>query len=405
MTEAVDWLRRPETIRSRCHLLLDRAEAGRLGHFTIAPERFGDAVDCVLDTIAANYPSLRIPYHSRWRHFTVGGRARAEGVFEAAAGRDPGALLRARFDLVVTSVLLDAGAGADWSYVAQDGQRFARSEGLAVASLEAFASGLFSADPDDPLRADGRKLATLSAEELATAFQAGPANPLVGLEGRAGLMQALGLRVSSAPEWFGAEGRVGRLVDAMIDPEGGSAVSAGRILATVLQALGPIWPGRIVVDGVNLGDVGRHPLAGDGGPGEGLVPFHKLSQWLTYSLIEPLQAAGIDVTGLAVLTGLPEYRNGGLMIDSGLVVPRDPTLLARPLRPDEEPIVEWRALTVALLDRIADAVRLRLGRDEHGLPLAAVLEGGTWAAGRRLAALRRAGGAPPITLDSDGTVF
>lgn len=391
-------------MRSRCHVLLELGEADRLQHFTIASERFGDTVDAVLDTIAAAYPGLDIPYHSRWRHFTVGGRSWADELFRDVAP-GPADRLRSRFDLVVTSVLLDAGAGADWGFVARDGRRFARSEGLAVASLEAFASGLFSADPHDPLRADGRKLATLSAEELGRAFQVTDANPLVGLEGRAGLMRALGLRASSAPEWFGPDGRVGCLADALVPEEAAGDVHAGHILAAVLQALGPIWPGRIVVDGVNLGDVGRHPLARDGGPGAGLVPFHKLSQWLTYSLLEPLQDSGIRVTGLDVLTGLPEYRNGGLMLDTGLLVPRDPALLARPLRPDEEPIVEWRALTVALLDRIADPVRLRLGRDRHSLPLAAVLEGGTWAAGRRLAALRRPGGTPPVTLVSDGTVF
>jgi hypothetical protein len=50
-------------------------------------------------------------------------------------------------------------------------------------------------------------------------------------------------------------------------------------------------------------------------------------------------------------------------------------------------------------------VRLHLGLDAETLPLAKVLEGGTWLAGRRLAAERRPGGAPPIAIDSDGTVF
>jgi hypothetical protein len=67
--------------------------------------------------------------------------------------------------------------------------------------------------------------------------------------------------------------------------------------------------------------------------------------------------------------------------------------------------VEWRALTVALLDRVADGVRAALGLDAQQLPLARVLEGGTWAAGRRLALARRADGAPPLQIASDGTVF
>jgi len=68
-------------------------------------------------------------------------------------------------------------------------------------------------------------------------------------------------------------------------------------------------------------------------------------------------------------------------------------------------VVEWRALTVALLDRIAEGVRQRLQLDSASLPLAKVLEGGTWAAGRLLARERRADASPPIKIFSDGTVF
>jgi hypothetical protein len=67
-------------------------------------------------------------------------------------------------------------------------------------------------------------------------------------------------------------------------------------------------------------------------------------------------------------------------------------------------VVEWRALTVALLDRLAPIVRARLGLGETEFPLAKLLEGGTWASGRRLAQARR-GGAPPLSVISDGTVF
>jgi hypothetical protein len=67
--------------------------------------------------------------------------------------------------------------------------------------------------------------------------------------------------------------------------------------------------------------------------------------------------------------------------------------------------VEWRALTVALLDRLAERIRARLNRDARSLPLASLLEGGTWAAGRAAAYERRADGSPPIKVISDGTVF
>ena len=68
-------------------------------------------------------------------------------------------------------------------------------------------------------------------------------------------------------------------------------------------------------------------------------------------------------------------------------------------------MIEWRALTVALLDCLADAVRARLGLSREALPLARVLEGGSWRAGREIASELRPGGPPPLTIDSDGTVF
>jgi hypothetical protein len=60
---------------------------------------------------------------------------------------------------------------------------------------------------------------------------------------------------------------------------------------------------------------------------------------------------------------------------------------------------------VSLLDEIAARVRERLHKSAEELPLACILEGGTWAAGRQIAAERRSGGVPPLQIESDGTVF
>jgi hypothetical protein len=135
------------------------------------------------------------------------------------------------------------------------------------------------------------------------------------------------------------------------------------------------------------------------------VPLHKLSQWLTYSLIEPIESAGLRVIGVDALTGLPEYRNGGLLIDTGVLELRDLTLVQRTFEARDDVVVEWRALTVQLLDRVADGVRAALGKSVDELPLARVLQGGTWTAGREIARARRPGGTPPLRIHSDGTVF
>jgi Protein of unknown function (DUF1688) len=182
-----------------------------------------------------------------------------------------------------------------------------------------------------------------------------------------------------------------------------------------LRVLGPIWTAGSRVQGLPAGDVWPHRWAGEHtGVGVsagrdpttgGYVPFHKLGQWLSYSLLEPLQWAGVRVTGLDALTGLPEYRNGGLLIDGGVIVPRDARALNRTWKPQDDFIVEWRALTVALLDELAALVRQQLGKTAEELPLACILEGGTWAAGRQIARERRSDGAPPLKIESDGTLF
>ena len=173
----------------------------------------------------------------------------------------------------------------------------------------------------------------------------------------------------------------------------------------MLEHLGPIWPSRLPLGGVPLGDTWRHPAIKRLDATNGLVPIHKLSQWLSYSLIEPLQRSGIAVTDIDGLTGLAEYRNGGLFVDAGVLRLRNPEEAIHPNPVDSALVVEWRALTVALLDEIAVLIRERRGLPIDDFPLARVLEGGTWAAGRRLARDRRPDGSPPIAVVSDGTVF
>ena len=249
----------------------------------------------------------------------------------------------------------------------------ARSEGLGVASLRAFLAGVFSASKDDPLRADAATLKLVDPAVLRGVFQVTPANPMVGLEGRAGLISRLGEAVAAEAARSGLQARPGLLYDQLTAGGTRSEVSATEVLAAVLRLLSPIFTSGSRVQGLPAGDVWPHRWAGAavGGGGsdrgtDGWVPFHKLGQWLSYSLLEPLQWAGVRVTGIDALTGLAEYRNGGLFIDCGVIVPRDPRDLSRTWKPGDEFIVEWRALTVCLLDELADARAPAPGQDGRG---------------------------------------
>ncbi|HEY2873584.1 MAG TPA: URC4/urg3 family protein [Reyranella sp.] len=379
----IAYLRTPAAIRERAAQVLKYVEDGRSAWWSVDANGLEAAVQATLAVTNKRFANpAAIPFHSRWRHFEAGGHDRWAALAPRLSGVPKEEVARRRIDLAVVSVLLDAGAGPTWSYREADtGETYARSEGLGVASFHMFANGAFSRDPKgEPLRVDADRLSALTPMDIAMGFQVKAHNALVGLEGRADLLRKLG--------GVGLD-RPGALFDVIVKDSG--TVKAASILAAVLDKLSPIWPSP-------MGDMWQHPVIG-------WVPFHKLSQWLSYSLVEPTEGAGLSVVELDALTGLPEYRNGGLLVDAGALKPKQSTLLTDSFKPGDEAIVEWRALTVALLDKVADHVRVHLGLDAQRLPLVKVLEAGTWFAGRVLAAERRPGGGPPIAVDSDGTVF
>src|SRR5262245_18987022 len=280
MVPAVASLLSAAAVRERAGRLL--ALGANLPNFAVHDSRLDDAVELVLATTRASYPNFDIPFHSRWRHFEVDGVDR----WAVLAGRIdwPTAAARARaaFDLAIVSVLLDAGAGPAWAYRdAGSGRRICRSEGLAVASMAMFAKGAFSFQPSDPLRADAAVLAELSDESLARGFQVGPENRLVGLAGRCAVLRRLGEAVVDAPAVFARadEPRLGGFFDHLVSLAANGHLAAPTILAELLTRFGPIWPSRLTVDGVALGDCWRHSALVTGDGTDGLVPFHKLSQW------------------------------------------------------------------------------------------------------------------------------
>jgi Protein of unknown function (DUF1688) len=402
----------PAAVRSRSQLLLARARSGDSSYFHVHDARMPGCIQSVLEVTRANYPDLNVPFHSRWRHFNAGGHDRAGHLLHQVA--DPLERARCAFDLVITSVLLDAGAGAQWQYREAAGQQtlvYNRSEGLAVGSLRAFEQGVFSSHVGEPWRADAAALQQLSLQQLSVAFQVSASNPLSGLDARVELLRRLGTTVAAQTQYFGqagassSEGRLGYLVDYFFSLAQNKQIPAKVILATLLWALRDAWPLRFSLSGIALGDCWRHPALHSDDATAGLMPFHKLSQWLTYSLVEPLEQAGLSVTGVHELTGLPEYRNGGLLLDSKVLTVKDSQMLAQRYKPSDTFIVEWRALTVALLDEIGLGVGQVLGRTPEQFPLARTLEGGTWHTGRKLAREARVGGGPPLDIELDATVF
>jgi hypothetical protein len=405
MTEGARSLLCAAAVRRSAERILTLALDGSLDDWRVDLDRMPGVASFVAQVVRDRYPLLNPPFHARWRHFVFAGR---DLWSEVPVANDAAVAARAAFDLAITSVLLDAGAGADWRYRDNaTGLTAARSEGLALASLRWFEHGGLSDDPADPLRVDAAALRQLDTRTINAAFQVTETNPLQGSEGRASLLNRLGAALQTRPDLFALEDtpRPGGLFDALVRRASKRPLPAGVILETLLDGLGSIWENRPSLAGVPLGDCWIHPALTGEAPSDHYVPLHKLSQWLAYSLIEPLEKAGVAVCDVAGLTGLAEYRNGGLFVDMGVLTPRDEKARSRTYAVSDPFVVGWRALTVALLDRVAPLVSAQLGLTTDAFPLARVLEGGTWAAGRLIARDRRAGGGPPFNITSDGTVF
>lgn len=399
MNGFIDKIFSPSTIRIQAQKIYDLTRAGKT-HFQLDEDKITSIANYVLETMKATYPTFDVPYHSRWRHFDVK-CSHLLGAYNAKVS-ELAARERARIglDLIIPSVLIDAGAGANWAFtIAGTDLKVGRSEGLALASLEMFLAGELSGN-GHALISDAEGLFSLSHETLIKRFQVTDTNPLLAIDGRILLLNKLGEVLAKNPVF--PNGRLGDFIDLWF-PNENTSVSALTIMQSIIDHIGTIWPGRLSYAGRNLGDTWIYQPLGEGE--RAYVPFHKLSQWLTYSIIETLENADFNIRDIDKLTGLAEYRNGGLFVDGGILALKKGYLYENIHAPSSNLIIEWRALTIVLLDEIGRRIQATLNKSPAEFPLAKVLEGGTWSAGRKLAAHLRADNSPPINILSDGTVF
>ncbi|KAN0094927.1 Protein of unknown function (DUF1688) domain containing protein [Tylopilus felleus] len=422
------FLRTLPAIRTRCAHVHDLAKKGALQYFDYNPERLDAVIEFCASIMQRDFANAfdTIPPHGRWRHLDAG-LPRIAPMLEtwSTAGVATTEQCKRLLDLFLVSVLLDAGAGNDWTYTEPGtGRTFARSEGLGVASFHMFRAGMFSGSVEQPCRVDAQGLRHFTTDKVAKAMQVTAANPMVGLDGRTALLVRLGTALTSHPQFFGEDARPGNMLDFLetqskIDGPT-RRVHIAALWTVLIDGLSDIWPSRHTLDGVPLGDVWPCAALTLSQPGQpewaSYVPFHKLTGWIAYSLVEPIQKLlGWTVEGVEAMTGLPEYRNGGLLVDFGVLTLRTDVLAPEhvgdgstiPRLPPSHPaVVEWRAMTVIELDRIAEGLRNKFGRDRETLTLAQVLESATWKGGREIARqLRPQTGGPPIDIVSDGTVF
>lgn len=387
------YLRSLNAVRTLSNLVYSYVRSDQSQHLWLDESKLSEVADFVVGLMERDYGrdqdgkirTASVPPHSRWRHY---GQAEIDKLVSSI--RDNNEKCKLLLDLFIVSVLLDAGAGAAWKYTDGDGKVYTRSEGLALATLRMLQAGLFGKHV-----VEAGVLAQLSSKDLASGLQVSSSNPIVGLEGRVQLLRSLAKTLLE-----NGFARPSDFLDKLLDTHH-NEIPLTVLWSVVMDVFGKIWPDA---SGLGLGDAWRHASLGI------IVPFHKLSQWLTYSLIEPIQAFAeyqgkpVKITGSEALTGLPEYRNGGLLVDFGVINSKAPL---QSYDVSHELIVEWRALTVVLLDKLAGIIRQHpdIPKDNE-LSLPMILEGGTWKAGREIAKkLRPTDAASPIRIVSDGTVF
>ena len=394
-------------IRAESEKLFDFVSSGHSDYFQINHAKLFDAASFVAKVTRENYPDLNIPVHSRIRHFSLNNIDLYKTYFDDGT-KENVEQLREQVELIITSVLLDGGAGAAWSYYDENTKsHFSRSEGLAAASFNCYRRGFYSRFPDKPLYVDGLVLQSFSEKEFEDTFQLSEDNVLIGFANRVKLLKTLGTIIDTNPLFYrNGMARLGHLADELLSLGTNNIVSTERIFSTLVTSFSALWVQEDSSERTLVGDVWRHKAVKSDSNPLGLVPFHKILQWLTYSLLEPLEHFGLKIVDTEKLTGLPEYRNGGLFIDSGVLKVKSMPLNQEGIDISSEFVIEWRALTIGLLDRLKPLVAELLMSDRClDLTMGQLLQGGSWAAGRKIAQDVRPGGEPPFKINLDGTLF
>ncbi|KAI8888594.1 DUF1688-domain-containing protein [Backusella circina FSU 941] len=440
-----DYLLGLGSVRDRCFKVQEAAVRNRLQHFDLDQSKLEDVVQFVVSIIKRDYDSPSdIPVHGRWRHFDVGNRPRIQNLLHtwSSLGQDTLEQTRKLIDLFVVACLLDIEPYQSWSYTeAMTGRNYKWKDGVAVAVLDMFVNGLFSSDPAQPHRVDSETLMNLDKDTIFEGLQVGPNNQLAGLEERVDALINLGTVLQNRTNYFGTGvQRPGNLIDYLLEHPTTIKTKKGPLISIetlwpVVQEMGEIWAAELGKGGtLGLGDV--WPCAtllsssqGQASPQstEHMVSFHRLSQWLVYSLIEPMEKLlGATIEGTDQLTPLPDYSNGGLLIDTGFLtlkpkdyergiknyhenalLPNQSKIEVAPMFELSDPVItEWRALTVAYLDLVAEKVRQTFRLSKKALSLSQLIQGGTSSAGRELAEISRPNThEPPIVIKVDRRVI
>ena len=336
--------------------VLARAERGLSQHFGLDGRRVEAAATRLAERVRPDpaAPDADLPLVTVWRDLRERHPEALDGLASAVQHLDPRERARCGLDLAVLAALLDPAGGASPIF---------------LQLCAAFAEGRLAAVPQATgarLEADGlvRWLISDAAGQI----------PKPTRHRLDALVE--GLRRDRV--LFGTSARFGLFLDTLLAEQQGGLLDVGRVAALLGGMDAAIMSGSVWATAVRgLGDVWRLPgLVPDLGQGD-LVPFHAVLQALLLAMVEPLDETGlafVDETQLGVPATAALARQ---MLRLRLLRPRHAAVTRLVHPPGSDIVVEMRALSLGLVERLGEQARARLGVDAKALPnvrLLAMLE-------------------------------
>ena len=399
-TTTIDPIFIPSSIRRGANVLFGLAERDALEHFRLNQSKLSR----LATNLAQSINPIAVQPHTQWRNLEHDGVRRiAELNDQLMRTLDTSnERVRARLDLLFLNEALETGGNGSWKYYDSLSDKFlTRTEALATATLRLFQNGFFSSEPHTPLRVDTHRLRSISDSELADAFQISHDNQMLGgIGAKHQRLAALADYLECQTEFLDRTAtRPGNILN-VFSP---SNIPLEPLFSFLAKSLTTIWPGNLN-NGSPLGDAWPHRALDSDPVLQGIAPIHRITQWLHYAIAPALTDYGFTPISTIELTGLPGYRNTGLLVDVGVIIPRNPALFSSPHLLGDEAIVELRCLTISAMDRVLLSIHQHHNLSHDSCPMAK-LNGLFWHAGRTKAAELRPDGSPPFVVKDQGVPF
>ena len=275
--------------------------------------------------------------------------------------------------------------------------KHSRSEGIAIAIYDMFVSGFFSSSIKNKYQVNSSILTYLRFRIFSEKFQNTINNSIIGIKNRHSLLINLGKTLK--------KNKLSRPSDFFDKYNINDTISVKELWNFIVNDFKDIWNIYNKDDKETIGDIWTHPyLKIPCIEKSELMPFHKISQWIIYSLIDVIKNYGnYKITDTMILSALPEYRNAGLLLEYQVITPKNRLAFSKIYTIKDTFVVELRGLTIAILEYLLNDINSERSIEEK-YSMSEFLENGSWSLGREIA-YKKNNGDLPINLILEGNYF